>query len=326
VDQAVTAATFLAPGLKGVVNGVLRNAIRRADEFTVAREKNLVAYHTYPEWWIKRVRAQHPADWQAMLAIGNEHPPMSLRINRRKISLDHYFDTLAAADISVQRLPNDALRLEHPLPVSRLPGFADGLVSVQDAGAQWAAPWLAPRDGERVLDACAAPGGKSAHLLEFADIELTALELDPGRAQRIRDNLTRLGLKAEIKIADCSDLKSWWDGRPFVRILADLPCSGSGVVRRHPDIKWLRREKDIAKFATQQTQILDALWSTLAPHGTMLYVTCSIFDEENRQQIERFLARHPDAKLLAHPGHAPRPLLPTPDHDGFFYAQLEKCG
>ncbi|GHU09280.1 ribosomal RNA small subunit methyltransferase B [Betaproteobacteria bacterium] len=325
VHQAVAAATVLAPGLKGVVNGVLRNAIRRADEFSAAQENNLVARHAYPEWWIQRIRAQHPAEWESILALGNAHPPMSLRVNRRKISLAAYLDTLAAAGIHAHRLPNDALRLEQPLPVSRLPGFADGLVSVQDAGAQWAAPWLAPRDGERVLDACAAPGGKSAHLLELADIKLTALELDPVRARRIRDNLSRLGLKAEIEVADCTDLKRWWDRRPFDRILADLPCSGSGVVRRHPDIKWLRREKDIAQFSAQQAQILNALWSTLAPHGTMLYVTCSIFEQENRQQIERFLARHPDAKQLTPTGPAaPRPLLPTLDHDGFFYALLEK--
>jgi 16S rRNA (cytosine967-C5)-methyltransferase len=320
VDQTVSAAAVLAPGLKGVVNGVLRNALRRGDEIAIRLESNPAARHAHPQWWIERVRAQYPANWQDILAAGNEHPPMSLRVNRRKISLDGYLDTLGAAGIPARRLANDALLLEHPLPVSRLPGFDAGIVSVQDAGAQWAAHWLAPRNGDRVLDACAAPGGKSAHLLELADIELTALELDPVRAQRLGDNLSRLGLHAEIRLADCRDIAAWWDGRPFDHILADLPCSGSGVVRRHPDIKWLRRESDIAGFAARQAQILDALWSTLALRGTMLYVTCSIFDEENRQQIERFLARHPDAKRL----EPPRPLFPTIDHDGFFYARLEK--
>jgi len=228
------------------------------------------------------------------------------------------------AGIVAKRLDNDALLLEKPLPVSGLPGFESGLVSVQDAGAQWAALWLQPRDGERVLDACAAPGGKSAHILELAKVELTALEIDSTRAKRVRENLARLGLDAQVKVADCRVLDAWWDGRPFHRILADVPCSASGVVRRHPDIKWLRREADIAKFVAQQASIVDALWQTLAPGGTMLYVTCSIFDDENGRQIERFLARHQDAELDEQRTGALRPLIPTTDHDGFYYARLRK--
>jgi 16S rRNA (cytosine967-C5)-methyltransferase len=228
------------------------------------------------------------------------------------------------AGIPARKLENGAILLAHPVPVQRLPGFAEGLVSVQDAGAQWAAQWLAAVDGERVLDACAAPGGKSAHLLERADIDLTALELDPTRAARVRTNLDRLGLAARIKIADCRRLNTWWEGEPFDRILADVPCSASGVVRRHPDIKWLRRNEDIPRFAAQQAEILDALWQTLAPGGTMLYVTCSVFDEENRRQIDAFLARHPDAETHAIDASDSRCLPPTADHDGFYYARLRK--
>ncbi|MDR1855161.1 MAG: 16S rRNA (cytosine(967)-C(5))-methyltransferase RsmB [Azoarcus sp.] len=324
VDQTVQAATVEAPGLKGVVNGVLRNVLRQGVEVDNWRETDMAARHGYPDWWVERVKREHEEDWQAILAAGNNHPPMSLRVNRRRVDVDEYLARLTQAGIVAKRLHNDALLLEKPLPVSGLPGFESGLVSVQDAGAQWAALWLQPRDGERVLDACAAPGGKSAHILELAKVELTALEIDSTRAKRVRENLARLGLYAQIKVADCRALNVWWDGRPFLRILADVPCSASGVVRRHPDIKWLRREADIAKFVAQQASIVDALWQTLAPGGTMLYVTCSIFDDENGRQIERFLARHPDAELDEQRTGALRPLIPTTDHDGFYYARLRK--
>lgn len=324
VDQAVEAAARQAVGLKGVVNGVLRNVLRQSPHLSEWRAANPVARYAHPEWWIARLQRQHENDWEAILAAGNQHPPMSLRVNRRRATLDGYLSELASAGIGARRLANDALLLEHPLPVTKLPGFREGRVSVQDAGAQWAALWLGARDGERVLDACAAPGGKSAHLLELADIELTALDLDPGRAGRIRANLTRLGLDAEVQVADCRDLDAWWDGQPFDRILADVPCSASGVVRRHPDVKWLRRESDIAALAAQQAAIVDTLWHTLAFGGTMLYVTCSVFEDENRCQIKRFLARHPDAELSGPPNHRIHPMLPTTDHDGFYYACLRK--
>ena len=324
VNQAVEAAARQAAGLKGVVNGVLRNVLRQSAHLPAWRAADPVARYAHPEWWIARIRHQHENDWEAILATGNLHPPMSLRVNRRRATVDGYLSELTSAGIAARRLANDALLLEHPMPVSRLPGFSEGRVSVQDAGAQWAAPWLDARDGERVLDACAAPGGKSAHLLELADIALTALELDAGRAGRIRANLARLGLHAEIKIADCRDLDAWWDGRPFDRILADVPCSASGVVRRHPDVKWLRRESDIAAFVAQQASIIDTLWHTLAFGGTMLYVTCSVFADENHCQIKRFLARHPDAELSGPPTHRGHPMLPTTDHDGFYYACLRK--
>jgi 16S rRNA (cytosine967-C5)-methyltransferase len=211
------------------------------------------------------------------------------------------------------------LRLQQPQPVDALPGFADGLVSVQDAGAQRAAELLDASDGQRVLDACAAPGGKTAHLLELADLDLTALEMDAGRARRIDETLTRLGLQATVRVADCRKVDQWWDGRPFDRILADVPCSASGVVRRHPDSKWLRREKDIAGFARTQRQILGALWPTLAAGGKLLYATCSVFPEENGEQVAAFAKNTAGALLLAE-----EQLLPQGDHDGFYYALLQK--
>jgi 16S rRNA (cytosine967-C5)-methyltransferase len=249
---------------------------------------------------------------------------MAVRVNVRRASIEQLEAELAAAGCGTRRLDNDAILLERALPVARLPGYAEGRVSVQDAGAQWAARLLDPQPGERVLDACAAPGGKAAHLLERADLQLLALELDPVRARRIEHNLTRLGLHAEVKVADCRDRAKWWDGRPFDRILADVPCSASGVVRRHPDIKWLRRDTDIVQFAAQQAQILDALWHALAVGGTMLYVTCSVFDEENAGQIARFCARHTDAQRLSIQGRPDFQLLPNGEHDGFYYALLRK--
>ncbi len=324
VNQAVDAAAHLAAGLKGVVNGVLRNVVRQKANIGIWRNEDIEARYAYPAWWIERVQRAVGNDWESVLEAGNLHPPMSLRVNRRRATVEGYLSELTEAGIEARRLDNDALLLAHPLPVSKLPGFAEGRVSVQDAGAQWAAPWLCARDGDRVLDACAAPGGKSAHLLELADIELTALELDPGRAEQMINNFSRLGLSARVVVADCCALNSWWDGRPFDRILADVPCSASGVVRRHPDIKWLRRSSDIAGFVAQQANIIDTLWQTLADGGTMLYVTCSVFDDENRRQIEHFLARHPDAELFMPQACRIHPLLPTTDHDGFFYACLRK--
>ncbi|HQZ02557.1 MAG TPA: 16S rRNA (cytosine(967)-C(5))-methyltransferase RsmB [Thauera sp.] len=324
VDQAVQAATLAMPGLKGMVNGVLRNALRQHAQWPGWVEADEEARHAHPRWWIDRVRADHPERWQGVLAAGNQRSPMALRVNRRRATVDAVLAELAAADIAAHTVANQTIVLDHAVPVARLPGYAEGRVSVQDAGAQWAAHLLSPQAGERVLDACAAPGGKAAHLLELADVELLALELDPQRAQRIRRNLDRLGLEARIQVADCSDLGGWWDGRPFDRILADVPCSASGVVRRHPDIKWLRRDEDIAAFAAQQRRILDALWQTLAPGGTMLYVTCSVFGQENAVQVARFLERHADAERLSIEAFPDSQLLPDAEHDGFYFASLRK--
>ena len=324
VDQAVQAAAALMPGLKNMVNGVLRNALRQRDQWLEWEQRDPEARYGFPAWWIQRVKNAHPSAWEAALQAGNERPPMAVRVNVRRASIEQLEAELAAAGCASRRLDNDAILLERALPVARLPGYAEGRVSVQDAGAQWAARLLDPQPGERVLDACAAPGGKAAHLLERADLQLLALELDPVRARRIEHNLTRLGLHAEVKVADCRDRAKWWDGRPFDRILADVPCSASGVVRRHPDIKWLRRDTDIVQFAAQQAQILDALWHALAAGGTMLYVTCSVFDEENAGQIARFCARHTDAQRLSIQGRPDFQLLPNGEHDGFYYALLRK--
>jgi 16S rRNA (cytosine967-C5)-methyltransferase len=324
VNQSVEAAARMVPGLKGVVNGVLRNIVRQSARIPDWRAEDPVARYAHPVWWSETVLREHGSEGERILAMGNTHPPMSLRVNRRRATVEAFLSELADAQIAAQRLDNDALLLEHPLPVSKLPGFAEGRVSVQDAGAQWAAHWLGARDGDRVLDACAAPGGKSAHLLELADIELMALEIDSIRAERIGANLARLGLSADVRVGDCRALDRWWDGRPFDRILADVPCSASGVVRRHPDIKWLRRASDIDGFVVQQSNIVDALWQSLAIGGTMLYVTCSVFGDENYSQIERFLARHPDAELSNPQTQRNRSLLPTTHHDGFYYARLRK--
>lgn len=326
VDQTVTAAGSIAGGrYRGLVNAVLRNFLRRRETLLSAAGEDESARWRHPRWWLARLRAGYPERWQEIAEAGNGRAPMTLRVNRRRITTAEFRAVLDAAGIGATALDETALRLSRPVPVDRLPGFAAGMVSVQDWGAQRAAPLLDARAGMRVLDACAAPGGKTAHLLELADLDLLALERDAMRAARIRENLDRLGLAAEVKVADCRDVAGWWDGQPFERILADVPCSASGVVRRHPDIKWLRRDGDVASFATTQAQILDALWPVLAPGGKMLYATCSLFPEENGRQVAAFVARHEDAQRL--PTHGDRnewQLLPDADHDGFFYALLEK--
>jgi 16S rRNA (cytosine967-C5)-methyltransferase len=244
---------------------------------------------------------------------------MGLRVNSRRLSRDEYQALLAAEGIAATPVGECGLALDRPVSVDALPGFADGLVSVQDPGAQKAATLLAPAPGSRVLDACAAPGGKTAHLLERGDLDLLALDLKPSRCRRIAETLDRLGLKAQIEAADCAKLTTWWDGRPFDAVLADVPCTASGVVRRNPDAKWLRREADITSFAAAQARILDALWQVLRPGGKLLYATCSVFPAENGEQIESFLERQPQAYRR----HEEQ-LLPTAEHDGFFYCLLEK--
>jgi len=328
VDQAVTAAAVLARGrYQALVNGVLRNFLRRRDELAAAAAQDEAAHWQHPRWWLAELRAACPDRWQEVAEAGNQRAPMTLRVNRRRVATADFQRLLADAGIEARVMGETGLRLVRPLPVERLPGFAEGLASVQDWGAQQAAPLLDARAGMRVLDACAAPGGKTAHLLERADLDLTALELDAARAARIGDNLRRLGLDAQVKVADCRHVDAWWDGRPFERILADVPCSASGVARRHPDIKWLRRPGDLARFAAAQREMLDALWRLLAPGGKMLYATCSLFPEENGGQVAAFVARHGDAQRLPMPDDDERcewQLLPDADHDGFYYALLAK--
>ncbi len=332
VDQAVAAAARIGQGkYRGLANALLRNYLRRRTELEAAADAQESARYQHPDWWIAALRAAYPAAWQEILAAGNERPPMCLRVNRRRSDTDSYLRELEDQGIAARAIGGDAILLSQPLPVARLPGFAPGRVSVQDWGAQQAAPLLDAREGMRVLDACAAPGGKSAHLLELADIDLLSLDVDPGRAATISENFERLGLAAQVAVADCRQLDLWWDGRPFQRILADVPCSASGVVRRHPDSKWLRRAKDLAGFAAIQAEILDALWRVLAPEGKMLYCTCSLFPQENAEQIARFVLRHDDAVLArtaaaAKSGETHIQLLPQGEHDGFFYALLCKRG
>lgn len=336
VDQAVEAAATVHGGaFKGLVNAVLRRFLRQAEALVEAAEADSVARLRHPRWWIHTLRRECEGHADAILAAGNLHPPMSLRVNPRRAQIGGVLADLDAAGI-VARVHDDAMAhavlLEQPVPVARLPGFAEGRFSVQDAGAQLAAPWLDLGPGQRVLDACAAPGGKAAHLLELAEVELTALEIDAARAASIEANLARLGLSARIRVADCRNPSDWWDGRPFERILADVPCSASGVARRHPDIKWLRRESDVARFAAQACEIIDALWRVLAPGGRMLFVTCSEFAQENQQQVAAFCHRHADClRIPLQGGPLPKAntlseylLLPTALHDGFYFALLAK--
>ncbi|WP_374353981.1 16S rRNA (cytosine(967)-C(5))-methyltransferase RsmB [Chitinimonas sp.] len=327
VDFAVQVASKINGGrAKGLVNAVLRNFLRQRDSLLAAAQADELASSNHPAWWLAAMQEAYPQDWHSVLAANNQHPPMSLRVNRRKISRDEYLQRLQQAGLDGEALGDDGIRLLAPVPVDRLPGFTEGLCSVQDFGAQWAAPLLGVEDGMRVLDACCAPGGKTGHLLERAALDLLALDADAGRLQRVRANLDRLGLHATLKQGDAGKPASWWDGQPFDRILADVPCSASGVARRNPDIKWLRRPEDFAQFATQQAQMLDALWGCLKPGGRLLYVTCSVFVQENNNQLAEFIARHADARQLPLPAALPAngQLLPNERHDGFFYALLEK--
>lgn len=339
VDHAVTAieSSGLARA-KPLVNAVLRNFLRSPEKFKRERFKSEVARYDFPRWWIQRMKQQYPSHWLSILESARDRPPMWLRVNQRRISVEQYLKLLASAGHSAKHHSGQAVLLEKPLPVHELPGFNDGFVSVQDLGAQQAAAMLGVATGMRVLDACAAPGGKTSHLLELADLDLLALDIDSARLSRVVLNLDRLGLKAKLEVGDAGKCGEWWDQRPFDRILLDLPCSGSGAVRRHPDIKWIRRETDLAKFAIQQSHMLATLWNCLGNGGRLLYATCSVFGVENSSIVEQFLHKTPNARQLALPQNPlvpaligaaePAPagcqLLPNHAHDGFYYALLEK--
>lgn len=325
VDQAVRACALLRrDAAKNYVNALLRAYLRGGAVLQDRLAAEVEARYWHPRWWIERVRAAYPQRWEPVLAAGNSQPPMALRVNARRIAAGEYREQLHAQGIEAELKGEAALLLAKPVPVERLPGFARGDVSVQDLGAQHAARLLDLRPGQRVLDACAAPGGKSAHILEIANVALTALDSDAARRAVLEHNLSRLGLEARLQTADCTALDAWWDGAPFERVLADVPCSASGVVRRHPDIKWLRHAADVAGFAARQARILDALWRVLAAGGKLLYVTCSVFPEENGAVVDAFLARTPQARRVPLAGGAPEQLLPGAEHDGFFFALLEK--
>lgn len=321
VDQAVQAAATIARGgFKALVNAVLRNYLRQREILLaeIAADPALASAH--PAWWLRALQVAYPEAWPTIVAAGNAPPPMAVRINRRRADPADWLARFRATGGEAEMRGDSALLLGRPVPVDRLPGFADGEVSVQDIGAQRAAELLDPPPGSRVLDACAAPGGKTAHLLERADLNLLALDLKPARCRRVEDNLRRLQLSATVKAADCARLANWWDGQAFDAVLADVPCTASGVVRRHPDAKWLRRPEDVASFAATQARLLRALWQVVRPGGKLLYATCSVFPEENQAQMLTFLAETPTASRC----HEEQ-LLPDTEHDGFYYCLLRKA-
>jgi 16S rRNA (cytosine967-C5)-methyltransferase len=338
VNQAVDAAAS-DPDMahaKGMVNAVLRRFLREQESLLPQVRKTPAGNWNYPVWWIDRIRDAYPEHWQSILQAGNRQPPLTLRINQRKTTLAAYLQILQDAGLEASAIGPFAVKLHKPVSVAQIPGFAEGLSSVQDAAAQLAAPLLDVQPGMRVLDACAAPGGKTGHLLEMEDVTLHALDHDPKRLRRIAENLERLQLSAAATlltgdartggIKTAENNANWWDGRRFDRILADLPCTASGIVRRHPDIRWLRRKTDTAQLATLSAGILDNLWQMLEPNGKLLLVTCSLWPQESEQQAVAFAQRNDDAVRLPAPGQ----LLPTvdaqQDHDGLFYALFQKTG
>lgn len=326
VDHAVKAVDPLGvPAARGLVNAVLRNYLRRRESLSVTRWEAPEVRYGYPAWWIDKLREQYPDRWESAVASTNKHPPMTLRVNTRRTTVDGLCRSFRDAGIPTTLLGGAAVRID-PRPVAEIPGFAEGLVSVQDAGAQLAAPLLDVSDGQRVLDACAAPGGKTTHLLELANLDLTALDHDAGRLDRVRSNLDRLGLKAQLRVGDAARPSDWWDGRPFQRVLLDAPCTASGVTRRHPDIRWNRRPGDLLRFSQQQVAFLENVWQVLDGGGKLVYATCSVFREENDFVVDSFLSRQPDAILeRPSPGSpAGGQLLPDDERDGFYYALLRK--
>ncbi|AYQ28077.1 MULTISPECIES: 16S rRNA (cytosine(967)-C(5))-methyltransferase RsmB [unclassified Polaromonas] len=343
VDQAVEAAKRgdATQHQASFINGCLRRFLRERDELVARTEKSPQAVWNHPQWWIDRVRKDHPDSWQAVLQANNSRAPLILRVNERKTTQAQYLSALSAINIEAAPVGKHGVILARAQAVSLLPGFAEGHFSVQDAAAQLAAPLLlegletggGANARLNILDACAAPGGKTAHLLELADCEVTALDIDARRCERVKQNLQRLGLQADIRVGDAGKPDAWWDGRLYDGILLDAPCTASGIVRRHPDVRWLRRPTDIPQLADIQAHLLKTLWPLLKAGGRLLYCTCSVFRAEGDNQIQTFLTHHTDASLKPSPGH----LLPQsgaeatvfPDnlmreHDGFYYALLEK--
>jgi 16S rRNA (cytosine967-C5)-methyltransferase len=347
VDQAVESAKRNArtKGQANFINACLRRFLRERDALVAATDRDPVALWNHPLWWIERLKREHPRHWQLILEANNSQPPMTLRVNARRSTRAQYLAALAGANVAASPVGEHGVMLARPRPVHEVPGFDDGVVSVQDAAAQLAAPLLLrglstghstgsrPAVALRILDACAAPGGKTSHLLELADADVTALDVDPARCERIHETLGRLGLRARVIAADAGQPSAWWDGKPFDGILFDAPCTASGIVRRHPDVRWLRRESDIAQLAAVQARLLAVLWPLLKPGGCLLYCTCSVFRAEGEGQAQTFLAHNTDAVLRDGPGH----LMPRTgakdnavqdnlegDHDGFYYALFEK--
>lgn len=335
IAETVSATQALKkPWAKGLVNAVLRSYQRSAAELNEKLKSNLIASYAHPQWMIDNVQKNWPLEWQDILIANNQLPPFALRVNLSKISRADYCAKLATHEIVAQPIPGAqaGIILDKPLDVFELPGFLRGEISVQDGAAQLAAELLEVKPGQRVLDACAAPGGKMAHILEMQpEVELVAIDWDEKRLQSVRDNLARLQLSATPLCADLADTATWWDGQLFDRILLDAPCSASGVIRRHPDIKILRREADVAKLVRQQTRLLEAAWALLKPGGWLVYATCSIFPEENSAVVQAFLHSQGNAKeekIAVDWGKAcdvGRQILPGMlGMDGFYFARLSR--
>lgn len=329
------AVAMRAGGLKGMINGVLRSFQRQSDELLAAADKVDSCRYGHPNWFIKKAKEHYPQQWQTILTANQNQAPMWLRVNQQQHNLAQYHQQLLDSDIECETTTalQNAICLNKPVDVAVLPGFDQGSCSVQDGAAQFAAQLMSVKDGERVLDACAAPGGKTCHMLESApNCSMTAIDCDENRLKSVEQNLTRLQFDAKLIASDAADVDKWHDSELFDRILLDAPCSATGVIRRHPDIKWLRRAQDIEQLAQLQWQILQAMWRILKPGGTLLYATCSVMPEENKQQMIRFLDETPDAKLNSinefdtaeDPGWQ---LLPGENNmDGFYYCRLVKKG
>ena len=323
----------------GFVNACLRRFLREREDLVAQTESDPQAHWNHPHWWIERLQRDHPQEWQHLLARTQHPAPMTLRVNLQRGSVANYQQRLLSAGLDAGLAVGPCgVQLAQAVPVQQLPGFDVGDVSVQDAAAQVAAPLLLQgltQPGLRVLDACAAPGGKTGHLLEMrADAQVLALEIDADRCERIHQNLQRLSVQAQVLRADAAEPQQWWDGRPFDAILLDAPCTASGIVRRHPDVRWLRRPEDSQQLAQTQQTLLERLWPLLAPGGRLLYCTCSVFRAEGDEVLAAFLRRNTQARLLPSPGHlTPATTLaglslgdnPLGEHDSFYYALLEKA-
>ena len=321
------------------VNACLRRFLREREALIAQTNTDITALWNHPAWWVKRLQTDHPQDWQTILQAAQSAAPMTLRVSPKHSTVQAYLQVLEAQGIAAKAVAEFGVQLLKAVPVHQLPGFSEGHVSVQDAAAQLAAPLLLnglnpSQQALRLLDACAAPGGKTGHLLEcHPGAQVLALDVDPVRCERIQQNLDRLKLKAQIVAADAAQPADWWDGQSFDGILLDAPCTASGIGRRHPDVRWLRRESDVAQLAAIQAKLLKALWPLVKPGGRLLYCTCSVFKAEGESQIQTFVQHNTDAQILPSPGH----LTPSSatsetslrdnvmgEHDGFYYALLEK--
>jgi 16S rRNA (cytosine967-C5)-methyltransferase len=340
VNQAVEAARQqrTTQAQSGFVNACLRRFMRERETLVQQTDADFQANWNHPRWWVERLQADHPSHWQSLLTLAQTPAPMTLRVSHRHHSVAAYQAQLEGMGLLSQPVGTQGLQLSQAVPVHQLPGFSAGHVSVQDAAAQLAAPLLMQGMDNmapwRILDACAAPGGKTGHLLElYPNAHVVALDVDASRCERIDQNLQRLGMRAQVLAADAGKPASWWDGQPFDAILLDAPCTASGIVRRHPDVRWLRRPTDSGQLAKTQAMLLKALWPLLKTSGRMLYCTCSVFKSEGDETVQAFLQRNTDAQLLPSPGHLipgqtpaglPVDHNPLGEHDGFYFALLEK--